>query len=266
MRTLKAWLRRRTLRKAQLPDAEWRSAVAVIPLLSDLDNAELGKLRDLTILFLHEKSLIAEGGLAMNQEMRLQIAAQACLLILNLGLDYYRGWATVIVYPAGFLAPSEYRDAAGVVHSVCRPLIGEAWDRGPVILSWEDVQGAAGRDGYNVVVHEFAHKLDMLTGDVNGLPPLHRGMNREEWSRSFLDAYNDLQRCVENGLDVPIDPYAAENPGEFFAVASEVFFETPATLIGVYPEVYGQLAEFYRQDPLRRLSRGQSKSPRDLYC
>jgi Mlc titration factor MtfA (ptsG expression regulator) len=128
---------------------------------------------------------------------------------------------------------------------------GEAWLKGPLILSGRDAMRSGALDGINVVIHECAHKLDMLNGDANGFPPLHRGMNAAEWSRVFSAAYEDLCRRVDAGHHTAIDPYATENPGEFFAVLSEVFFEMPVRLRQSYPSVYEQMTAFYRQDPAR---------------
>jgi len=246
------WRRRRRLARARLPEAEWRATVANLPVLKGLEPAELERLRDLATLFLAEKALEPAGELELTPEMGPLIAAQACLPILNLGLDCYRDWSAVILYPEGFLAHHEYTDANGLVHSVHRPLIGEAWERGPVILSWADIVETLDQPGLNVVIHEMAHKLDMLTGAVNGLPPLHRGMTVRNWSRAFNTAYEHLGRQVDRGRPTALDPYAADSPAEFFAVASEVFFETPAVIADTYPAVYVQLRAFYRQDPLAR--------------
>ncbi|MBK7542419.1 MAG: zinc-dependent peptidase [Candidatus Competibacteraceae bacterium] len=251
--TLKNWLRRRRLARARIPDAQWRATVAGLPLLAGLSSIELERLRELASLFLAEKALEPAGGLTLSPEMGPLIAAQACLPILNLGLEYYRGWRSVILYPEGFLARHEYTDPLGLVHSVHRPLIGEAWERGPVILSWADIADTRDEPGLNVVVHEMAHKLDMLNGEVNGLPPLHRNMAVEDWSRAFNAAYRRLCREVDRGQPTVLDPYAAESPGEFFALISEAFFETPALVSEIYPAVYQQLQAFYRQDPLTRL-------------
>ena len=174
------------------------------------------------------------------------------MLILNLDLDYYRGWAEVIVYPDEFVAEYDYVDEDGVAHHVEEPMTGESWLDGPVILSWADAEQAGSGGGYNVVIHEFAHKLDMLNGDANGFPPLHAGMSRADWSacsgglRRFLPARG-------RGGNSRIDDYAAESPAEFFAVLTEAFFEIPAAVRDEYPEVYRQLAAFYRQDPAGRL-------------
>ena len=246
------WRRRRRLEHARLPEAEWRATVAYVPALAGLTPVELERLHDLTTLFLAEKALDLAGGLELTPEMGPLIAVQACLPILNLGLDYYQDWRAVILYPEGFLAHHEYTDANGLVHSVHRPLIGEAWERGPVILSWADIVDTLDQPGLNVVIHEMAHKLDMLTGAVNGLPPLHRGMTAQHWSRAFTAAYDHLGRQVERGRPTALDPYAADSPAEFFAVASEAFFETPEALREAYPDFYALLCRFYRQDPASR--------------
>lgn len=250
---LRDWRRRRVLRRSRLDPALWRRTVERLAVLHGLDESELARLQDLVVLFLHEKSLESAHGLRLDPAMKLHIAALACLPILNLGLDYYRGWRTVVVYPRGFLARHEYMDAAGVVHQVARPLAGEAWERGPVILSWEDVADSGELDGFNVVIHECAHKLDMLDGEDNGLPPLSPPQTVAAWSEVFGAAYGDFCARVERGQDTELDPYAADSPGEFFAVLSEAFFELPDLLWECYPAVYGQLQGFYRQDPLARL-------------
>lgn len=256
---LKNWLQHRRLERARIPDTEWRATVANLPLLAGLSPAELARLRDLATLFLCDKALEPAGGLELAPEMGPIIAAQACLPILNLGLDYYRGWSSVILYPEGFLAHHEYTDPIGLVHSIHRPLIGEAWERGPVILSWADIVDACDQSGLNVVIHEMAHKLDMLNGEVNGLPPLHRDMSVRDWSRAFSVAYESLCREVDRGRPTALDPYAADSPGEFFALISEAFFETPEVVNEVYPDVYRQLQAFYRQDPRVWLTVGSNR-------
>ena len=246
------WRRRRIQQHDTLPEPAWRDAIASLPLLGGLSGDELNRLRELVILFLHEKELVAAGGVVLSDDMRLKIAAQACLPILNLGLDYYAGWVSVIVYPDEFVPEYEFMDEDGVVHHVREPMIGESWERGPVILSGADVEHSGEHDGVNVVIHEFAHKLDMLNGAPDGFPPLHREMDRATWTRAFSGAFADFSAKVESGAEAVIDPYAAESPAEFFAVMSEAFFEIPHTLQREYPEVYRQLAAFYRQDPAAR--------------
>jgi Mlc titration factor MtfA (ptsG expression regulator) len=250
------WRRRRIQQHDSLPEPVWREVVASLPLLGGLSGDELNRLRVLVILFLHEKELVAAGGYELSGDMRLKIAAQACLPILNLGLDYYAGWVEVIVYPDEFVPEYEFMDEDGVVHQVCEPMIGESWERGSVILSGADVERSGELDGVNVVIHEFAHKLDMLNGAPDGFPSLHREMDRVAWTRAFTGAFDDFSAKVESGAETLIDPYAAESPAEFFAVMSEAFFEIPYILQREYPEVYRQLAAFFRQDPAGRMGRG----------
>jgi len=249
----KNWRRRRLLRRLQLPEILWNSAFSRLPLLHRLEPEEQQRLRDLALLFLHEKVLEIPQQLELDDTMQLMLALQACLPILNLGLDWYEGWVSVIIYPDQFISNQPYTDAAGVVHRQRRVLSGEAWLRGPVVLAWEDVEGSGECDGDNVVLHEFAHKLDMLNGDANGHPPLHKGMKIEDWSRAFGAAYEDFRRHAQ--WQDAINPYAAESPAEFFAVLSEVFFEIPEVLIDLYPAVYAQMRAFYKQDPAAGFAR-----------
>lgn len=246
------WRRSRVLRKRTIDDRCWKRAVSRYEFIQSLDADERARLRDWVVLFLAEKSLHGAGGLALREEMRIAIAAQACILILNLDLDYYRGWEEVIVYPDEFVAEYEHVDEAGVVHVIREPMSGESWLQGPVILSWADMQEGVRGGGYNVVIHEFAHKLDMVNGDANGFPPLHPDMNPKAWSTAFHAAYEMHCAAVDRNEETVLDPYAAENPSEFFAVASEAFFETPGRVKTHYPAVYDQLVGFYRQDPARR--------------
>jgi Mlc titration factor MtfA (ptsG expression regulator) len=246
------WRRQRILRGGGVDEATWLRAVNRFSFAMRLTEQERKQLRDLAVLFLHEKQISAAGGLVLDQEMKLGIAIQACILVLNLGIDYYDGWVEIIVYPDEFVPRHEFRNEHGVVETDETPYAGQAWLHGPVILSWADVENAGDADGVNVVIHEFAHKLDMLNGDANGFPPLHTGMSREAWAQAFTEAYKDLCRRVEAGEDTDIDPYATEAPGEFFAVVSETFFEIPDIVRETYPVVYAQLAEFYRQDPASR--------------
>ncbi|MDD5383830.1 MAG: zinc-dependent peptidase [Gallionella sp.] len=250
--SLKNWRRRYILQHAMLPEEAWRAAVSGLPVLRGLSKEEMERLRELATLLLNEKQVVAAGGFSLDDNTRIKIAAQACLPILNLGLDYYAGWVSVIVYPGEFMPEHEFMDEAGVVHVVHGPVMGESWERGPVILSGADAVRCGGHDSTNVVIHEFAHKLDILNGAMNGFPPLHREMSSERWAQSFTAAFADFCAKVEMGIEMVLDPYGAESPAEFFAVTSEAFFETPRTLQQEYPDVYRQLAAFYRQDPARR--------------
>ena len=255
MRWFREWRRERILKRSSLDEELWQSVIRRYPFTRALAAEERASLRERVVLFLHEKSIVGAGGLALRDEMRMCIAAQACMLILNLDPDCYRGWVEVIVYPDEFVAEYEYVDEDGIAHRVEEPMTGESWLEGPVILSWADAELRGGDTGYNVVIHEFAHKLDMLNGEANGFPPLHAGMNRAAWSRAFSAAYEDFKGRVERGEASEIDSYAAEHPAEFFAVLSEAFFETPRAVLTEYGDVYRQLAAFYRQDPAARLDR-----------
>jgi MtfA peptidase len=252
---LRNWRRRRIIRRATLDEALWRSILKRYPFTRALSAAERGRLREHAILFLNEKSIVGAGGLDVRDEIRVCVAAQACMLVLNLDLDFFRGWVEVIVYPDEFVVDYDYVDEDGIAHRVNAPMAGESWLEGPVILSWADAARGGAGGGYNVVIHEFAHKLDMLNGKANGFPPLHADMDRARWSDTFGAAYEDFCARVDRRESTAIDSYASENPAEFFAVLSEAFFETPDAVQGEYPAVYGELSSFYRQDPALRLSR-----------
>jgi Mlc titration factor MtfA (ptsG expression regulator) len=235
--------------------ALWADTLAALPFLQRLTPAELERLKALSEAFLAEKQFSGAGGLEVSDAMGVHIAAQGCLPILNLGLEWYRDWVEVIVYPDEFVVPRQEMDESGVVHEYDEVASGQAWSGGPLIVSWQDSQMAGA--GYNVVIHEFAHKLDMLNGEPDGLPPLHAGMDRQAWLMALDGAYDDFCERVERAewageealAQLPIDPYGAEHPGEFFAVVSETFFESPAVLAAEYPELYRQLCLFYRQEP-----------------
>lgn len=247
------WRERRVLRRHALDPVIWRQVVAELPILGGLSADEVMRLRRLTTLFLHNKALDPVRGLTLKDIDRVRLAAQACLPILALGLDWYRGWSVVVLYPYDFISAHPDIDDAGVVHVQESLMTGESWERGPVILSFPAVCEAGQCDGENVVIHELAHKLDMLNGEANGYPPLHRDMSSATWSHVFQSAYNDLSERIDSRIRVRIDSYAAESPAECFAVFSEYFFSCPRLLYGEYPQVYEQLRQFYRQHPLARL-------------
>ncbi len=213
----------------------------------------MSRLQELTILFMHDKVFEGAHGLAISQHMALIISLQACLPVLNLGMDGYDGWTSVIVYPAGFAPERSITDENGVVHRVQTDLSGESWQRGPVVLSWNEVETAGVIDGHNLVVHEFAHKLDMQNGVANGFPPLHKGMHIKDWIKAFTDGFEHFQHECRTGKSPDIDCYGATSPAEFLAVLSEVFFERPDVLNRNYPAIYEQLRQYYRQDTLMRL-------------
>ena len=253
------WLDRRIVARSDIGSEEWQEAFAALPVLDGLNEDEKRHLIELAILFLRRKAIDGAHGLVVTARMKHVIALQACLPVLELGLDCYRGWEAVIVYPSGFAPERLVTDEYGVEHHVRDELSGEAWEHGPVQLSWDDIAAAGEVDGYNLVIHEFAHKLDMQNGDSNGFPPLHRDMNPQTWTRIFSAAFEDFERRCDRGEDIGIDEYAAESPAEFFAVLSEVFFERPDLLDYYYPAVYAQMKSYYRQDPLARL-RGRGRA------
>lgn len=246
---LRRWRRKSVLRRNPVPDLLWRACIAALPLLHRLTPEELARLREQVALFMAEKSFSGANDFVIDDALILSTAAQACLPILNLDFSLYDDWETIIVYPAEFVVNHEYTDEAGIVHVTRDILAGEAWLRGPLIVSAEDVKRCGSLDGVNVVIHECAHKLDMLNGDANGYPPLHRDMSTARWSEVFQSAYDDFSARVERDEHTDIDPYAAENPAEFFAVLSEAFFTTPSLLKQSYGQVYSQLKDYYRQDP-----------------
>jgi len=248
---LRRYRQKRILRAAALPDALWRDACATLPFLAMYGNEDLARLRDLVVLFLDAKSIVGAQGHDVTPLQRVIIAIQACVLVLNLDLALYDGFETIFVYPGEFVPGWEYEDEYGVVHRQEDALAGEAMHRGPVVLSWPDVAASADWDGaqMNLVIHEFAHKIDMQNGDANGCPPLPDAAARDEWLKVMRDAYEDFGARVDAGEDTAIDPYAVETPGEFFAVLSEVFFAEPDLLVDEYPDVYREFARFYRQDP-----------------
>ncbi|RKT44247.1 zinc-dependent peptidase [Thiocapsa rosea] len=254
---LTAWWQERVLERARasVDPHDLARVRDALPLLEDLTEEDMQRLADLALLFLRDKRLDPAQGLELTDAMRLAIALQACLPVLELGLDWYRGWYAVIVYPEEFVPEREVMGDDGVVWTEHEAKSGEAWEQGPVILSWADVEAGMERDGYNVVIHELAHKLDMRDGAANGCPPLHAGMSPKVWAETFSAAYEDLCRRVDADEDTPIDPYATESPAEFFAVVSECFFELPDLLHREYPQVYDRLKAFYRQDPLARAGR-----------
>jgi Mlc titration factor MtfA (ptsG expression regulator) len=252
---IRNWLDQRIIRHSVITQTEWESAFALLPLLVGYTSDEKQSLRELAILFLHRKVFEGAEGLVVQQEMKLIISLQACIPILKLGLDGYDGWVSIIVYPFGFAPKRMVMDEFGVQHNVQSNLSGEAWRRGPVVLSWHDAGHSAIIDGHNLIIHEFSHKLDMQTGDANCFPPLHASMSTTEWFEIFSESFKDFEHKCKRGKHIGIDCYAATSPAEFFAVLSEVFFERPDVIKRHYSDVYRQLRLYYQQDPLMRLGK-----------
>ncbi len=241
------WQRQQPASSYEVDDACWFAVEQRLPFLAFVDDGDRARLRALALEFLADKEIAGAHGLEVTNEIRLTIALQACLPILKIGLEAYDDWVGIVVYPGDFVIPRNVTDDAGVVHEYDDPVLGEAWQGGPVLLSWFDESEQS--DGVNVVIHEFAHKLDMRSGEPDGMPALPPAIDRRKWARDFSDAYADFCLRVDEGEDVALDPYGAEHPAEFFAVMSEAFFETPLLLKEEYPAVYDQLAAYYQLDP-----------------
>ena len=264
-----------------ISDTLWADTLAQLPFLGYLSPDDRQRLQSLTGQLLDRKPFSGAAGLALSDEMAVLIAAQAALLVLNLRMELYDDLSAVIVTPDAFPIRQQFVDEAGVVHEWEEMLAGEAVDLGgAVLLSWPDIapaDPAQGRVAHNIVIHEFAHKIDMGRGGANGYPPFLAGLHAREsfsdWPQAFGAAYEDFCERVDRLEDalpdhfdpddpahadrydmlaasLPLDPYAASDPAEFFAVASEAFFVSPAALSDAYPRVFQLLAAYYRQNPL----------------
>ncbi len=257
---LKTKRRERALTTYALPDDEWNAALNELPFLDHYTPEVLARLRDLTTLFLVEKSIVSgatsgEHAFEVTPHVRILIGVQASLLILGRGATVaeamrdYDGWENVVVYPGDFPRTHDFEDEAGVVHRSAEPIAGESWEGGPVLLSWPAVEAGYDETGMALVIHEFAHKIDMLDGAVNGLPPL-LASERAAFRDAIDVAYAHFCGCVDRNLDTAIDPYAAESIDEFFAVTCEVFFAEPELLLLEYPAYFAQLQSYFRVDPI----------------
>lgn len=248
------WREDRRIKNMAFSAEQWQASVADWPVLQRYCAAERDALRTLTFRFLARKSIASGGGFQFTDEMCLKLATMACVPVLKLGLDWYDSWQTVILYEGDFVPNRPHRGDDGVVHHRAPGLSGEAWLRGPVILSWDAIcnSGMHARQGKasNVVIHELAHKLDMLRDGANGAPPMHPDMLAGEWHDIFSAAWERLQQDWQHHRPLPLDDYALTNPAEFFAVCSETFFESPAEMLEHMPEVYRLLCQFYRQQPV----------------
>lgn len=220
-----------------------------------LDDDAKQRLRDLTQVFVSEKRWEGCGGLELTDEMRVTIAAQACLLVLELPHRMYRNVESILVYPSAVLRPERAQGvfvrSSDLVAAGPVALLGEAHHGGPVILAWDRVlrDGQRPQDGHNLVYHEFAHKLDMLDGSADGTPPLASRDELARWAKACESAFLTLRAQTERGAPTLLDSYGATNEAEFFAVATEHFFDRPKSLREQLPELYDVLRGFYRQDP-----------------
>jgi Mlc titration factor MtfA (ptsG expression regulator) len=251
-RSLRLAREARALQRRAIPDPMWRDTLGRYPFLGRLGETDLDALRRLTSLFLASKEFIGAHGFRVTDEVAVAIAAQACLPVLRLGLAGYKSFVGIVVHADQAVARREVMDEHGLVHSYDEVLSGEAMDGGPVMLSWRDVQPEALEESgwaYNVVIHEFAHVLDLADGQANGMPPLVSEAAREHWQAVLIAEYDRFSERVVCGYDTVMDPYGAEGPDEFFAVASESFFVTPREFREEQPELYRLLGSYYLQDP-----------------
>lgn len=262
-------------RPVRISDELWRSQLQAFALLQRLDATTLQHLRAMCEQFLARKSIVGVRGLELTAPMELHIAAQACLPVLHLGLDWFRGWSGIVVYPSSFRVRRRIQEENGVVHEFDADLSGEAWKGGPVVLSWEDTAAPECQGGgheiapaHNLVIHEFVHQIDLLDGDADGVPPfdrhLHRGLNRSKWIAALEDAFERFSAEVEliesevpPNVDpdsavadryyarLPLDAYAATDTAEFFAVSSEAYFVRPEVIREAFPGWFDLLRRFF---------------------
>lgn len=239
--------------KAQPFKKAWRKILQQrMPYFSQMPTDLQLQLKQHIQVFVAEKEFVGCNGVKITDEIRVTIAAQACLLLLNRKTNFYPKLRTILVYPSAFVKEEQVADAAGVLHAKRTALAGESWDFGKVVLSWQDtLEGAlVPDDGRNVVIHEFAHQLDQENGKANGAPLLDREQNYKCWSDVFSAQFELLQRQAQTGSPSIFDYYGATNPAEFFAVASEVFFEKAHQFSLQHPKLYRQLKNYYQVDPI----------------
>ena len=241
---------RRELLAAPFP-ADWLQCLQVnIPAYSRLPEAAQQKLRDTTRILVAEKNWEGVHGLALTDEIKVTVAGHAARLVLGFDGDYYPNVETIIVYPQGFLVTERRIETRGVFAESVVPLSGQAALQGPVIVSWADIRHSLRTgDGQNVILHEFAHKLDMRDGAADGAPYLETDAQIEAWSRVMSAEYQALVERTQAGQRDVLNPYGATNAAEFFAVATESFFESARELLATHPALYGVLCDFYKQDP-----------------
>lgn len=259
---LYAGLRRFRYRRAmvlEFPPAWAQFLHKRLPVYRRLTTTEQEELQALIKHFLYTKTFIGCNGLEITDEIRVVIAAEACLLLLNRPSSRYAGLRWIYVYPTTFIARREQQDSYGVVSQQNNPLLGESWGNGRVVLAWDSVRSGMANfsDGHNVVLHEFAHQLDQEDGSADGAPLLYTRDSYRIWAQVFSREFEQLQRAVSRGQESLIDSYGATNPAEFFAVVTEVFYERPHELYAQSPDLFDALQDYYRVDP-RRWKQGRA--------
>ena len=253
-RWLQSWRARRedaAVRRRPIPDGLWRRTLVRYPFLQRSDADGAAELRRLTSLFLDRKEFSAAGGLRLNDAMVVAIAAQAVLPVLRLGLRHYENFVGIVVHPDQVLVRRDHADEDGIVHEYSEALSGEAMHGGPVMLSWRDVRsaGQTAALAYNVVIHEFAHVLDMANGMADGVPLLPADLPVAHWREVLSSELQAFRQRLEDGQETALDPYGAGAEEEFFAVASEAFFVKPEAMRDEHGALYELLSRFYKQNP-----------------
>jgi MtfA peptidase len=259
-----AWWRRRQREKilqSPFPDS-WRQIIGKnVGYASQLDDEERIALEELVQVFIAEKEFLGCGGLEIDDEVRVTIAANACILLLGLAHDLYGDVQSILVYPSTVRPPERAQNLGGSAVAIVAPsapILGQAELHGPVVLVWDAVAHGSryAANGYNVVFHEFAHKMDMLDNEIDGTPPLRTTEQYRRWSKVCGDVYFEMKKRAARGQPTFLDQYGATSEAEFFAVATEFFFEKAKRMKSTHPELYDVLREFYRQDPAARVRSG----------
>jgi MtfA peptidase len=253
------WLQRRrearALQRRAIADDLWQACLADLPFIAARPAEQQQRLRRMASLFLDRKEFSGAQGFVVTDRIALTVALQACLPVLELGIDQYDGFVGIVMHGDAVVASREVMDEDGVVHAYDEELAGEAMEGGPLMLSWADVLPIEDEDApptaYNVVIHEFAHVLDLRDGQADGIPVLASSAERRAWSEVLMAEYDRFCERVVCAYETVLDPYAAEAPDEFFAVASEAFFVTAQALKEEQPAMYRLLSSFYKQDPAR---------------
>jgi hypothetical protein len=222
-----------------------------VPLYARLPGPDREELKRHILIFLAEKKFEGCGGLQVTDEIRITIAAHACMLLLHRKTDYYPGLKSILVYPSAYVVPDVHRLVGDMIVESEDVRLGESWHHGSVVLSWDDVRRSAAdlHDGQNVVFHEFAHQLDSSGGRGDSTPVLRDHSSFIAWARTLQQDYERFRRSVRYRRPLVLDEYGATDPAEFFAVATECFFERPKELQQVHPRLYEELKRFYQQDP-----------------
>lgn len=254
LQAIRGWREQRAIERHAIPDALWQLTLLRYPFLAQRSDEDLAELRRLCSLFLSSKEFHGAAGFEVTDEVAVAVAAQACLPVLRLGLGWYDGFVGIVMHAGEVVAQRRFEDENGVVHEYDEELAGEAMEGGPLMLAWQaiavsDDPAAFGADAvFNVVIHEFAHVIDMRDGLADGVPPLDTA-ERERWIAVIDAEWARFCARVDAGEDTLIDPYGGEAVEEFFAVAVEAFFVAPAAMRAEEPAMYRLLADFFNQDP-----------------